>query len=303
MTDEVTIKLSRDMAEALAAQLGIVGGGGAATLTDPPGESVYGIKLLTKDLKSAWAGRDGLGGTVVQYGRNWQYVGGHGCYIDTGAGPTLVAAGDGTEDLMLVLMECSWPNPYEPGAYFYVRIVAVQGLDWEQKHTDMIPRAVRDRVREGHNLFGQLTPEQYRLIVDGPGPAKTRTTVAYPQSIVRAKMVCSAHNIFCARCRLYYCAVCVDYTAFPEIWRGQRLIMSDAPLIARSLVRPALEARVLYLPGTNKQHDSTPALWVFDTRAEACAFYHEKLIPTLEALAQLADDTLIVDEEAGEQDR
>jgi len=324
MDDEISIKLSRKVAEALAAQLGATcEKDKAATLMDPPGESIYGIKLLTKDLKSIWAGRFGYCGTQTQYGREWQYVNGCGCYVDTGVGASLVSAGSGTEDHVLVLMECRGPNPETPSTYFYVRIVAVQGVDWEQKHTDLIPRRARDRIRKHWWNRANLTPEQYHLIVHGPEsiktytsgkvaetsltqikatsaekPLKTCTKVVRPNKDAIGRTVKARNDTFRAFCCLYppY-LVTVAFSRFPGIWRGKDAVVTDTPLFVLSSTCPALGVSELYLPGSDRRYDAAPAFHVFDTSEEASTFYYEKLLPTLRALAQLADETLIVESE------
>jgi len=128
-------------------------------------------------------------------------------------------------------------------------------------------------------------------------PPKTRTTVAHIVSTMLPKVVESANGAFRAWCNTGDYTVAIEYVCFPEAWRGQGPIALDAPLMVRSVASPALEDDTLYLPGTTRDEDGEPVYRRFNTLSEAYMFYNEKLLPTLEALARLADETLLVDDE------
>jgi len=140
---------------------------------------------------------------------------------------------------------------------------------------------------------------------ENPEPAKICTKVVRPNRGMIGRSVCSRNRAFRAYCCLYpLCGVTtVVFSRFPEVWRGKGAIMPDAPLAAGSLWCPRLEVGTLYLPGRDEIYDCDRAFLSFDTPEEARTFYNEKILPTLEALARLADKTLVVDEETGEQDR
>lgn len=50
--------------------------------SEPSGTSVWAVKLLSKDLKSAFVAKDGTGeGPVIQYSREWQEIPGCGAAV------------------------------------------------------------------------------------------------------------------------------------------------------------------------------------------------------------------------------
>jgi len=131
---------------------------------------------------------------------------------------------------------------------------------------------------------------------------KTHTTVAHIVSTMRTKLVSSANGAFSSWCGTSDYTVSVECVCFPEAWRGQGKIMSDAPLVVWSRVCPALGKDRLHLPGATREEDGEPVYLIFNTLSEAYTFYHEKLLPTVEALAELADETLLVDRQEADSE-
>ncbi|MHA1216757.1 MAG: hypothetical protein ACTSPX_05495 [Candidatus Thorarchaeota archaeon] len=138
---------------------------------------------------------------------------------------------------------------------------------------------------------------QLKAVLDEK-PLKTCTKVVRPNKDAIGRTVKARNDTFRAFCCLYppY-LVTVAFSRFPEIWRGKDAIVTDTPLFVLSSTCPALGASELYLPGSDRRYDAAPAFHVFDTSEEASAFYYEKLLPTVKALAELADETLIVESE------
>lgn len=138
-------------------------------------ESVLGLKLLTPDLKSPFAGRPNIAdGAPVQYSREWTTIPG-GCYVcvDSEKSRGICSAGSG-DGLVLCLMECRQPldspPPYSLAIEVYgeVRVLAVQGVDWTEETTRRVPVGLRVWVKDWwyKSVYGMmtLTPDQKALL-------------------------------------------------------------------------------------------------------------------------------------------
>lgn len=144
----------------------------------PDSPSVFAVKILSDSLRSAFIEK--LGQTCgydayrqfkpVQYSREWQEIPGAGCSVALQK-EALLSGYKGTCQLpnncVLVLLECreQLDRPYDTGyatAWFrWVRVVAVQGIDWQSQHTKVVPVGVIEEILQDK----RFNPAQKALFV------------------------------------------------------------------------------------------------------------------------------------------